>query len=269
MTERTSDAEAVDSPVLVEDRTGIRLISFNRPGARNALTSRCYRLLAEALDGAVEDRHIACALITGVGDVFSAGLDLHDDELSPESQWEVYNAFLERLESFPKPLIAAVPGIAVGIGTTMLGHFDLVFAARSARFRLPFAALGLAPEAGSTLTLTAAMGPQPTAHALFTGAWMSAEEAASAGLVWRLVDDEELLAVAMAECEEIAEMPVGSLVATKRLLLANRLPQVRAARRREEEEFRRLQAGPDHAEALAAFAERRKPRFSSARSEAS
>jgi enoyl-CoA hydratase/carnithine racemase len=261
MSEPEGRTAGAGSPILVEDDGSVRRITFNRPEARNALNSRCYRLLAEALDSAAEDRSIKCVLVTGAGDHFCAGLDLRDDELEADDAWRVYDDFISRLEQFPKPLTAAVAGVAVGIGATMLGHFDLVFAGRSARFRLPFLSLGLSPEAGSTFTMPAAMGAQATAHALFTASWISAEEAAAAGLVWRLADDAVLLDEAAEECAQVAKMPVASLVATKELLLANKLGPTRSARQREEAEFRRLQAGPDHAEALAAFAERREPVF--------
>jgi len=264
MGDRIGDATQREVPILIDDTGGVRRITFNRPDVHNVLSSRCYRLLGEALDAAAENPNVACLLVSGAGRAFTAGLDLSDDELPAEAQWELYEAFIERLESCPKPLVAAVNGVAIGIGATMLGHFDLVFAARSARFRLPFVSLGLAPEAGSTLTLPATMGAQMTAHALFTASWISAEEAAGRGLVWQLTEDEDLLEIAGNECAEIARMPVASLVATKELLVAARLDAVRAARKREEAEFRRLQAGPDHAEALAAFAQGREPQFKTA-----
>jgi enoyl-CoA hydratase/carnithine racemase len=252
---------ASEAAVLVDDLDGVRRVTFNRPAVHNALSSRCYQLLTAALNEAAEDDAIACVLVTGNGRTFTAGLDLLDEEFEPDERWRIYDAFIRRLESFPKPLVAAVNGAAVGIGTTMLGHCDLVLAGESARFRLPFVALGLAPEGGSTLTLPVTMGPQATARAMFTAAWMSATEAEAAGLVWKVVGDDELLAATASECEAMASMPVESLVVTKRLLLRNRLEPARTARTREEAEFRRLQDGPAHAEALAAFRERRPPVF--------
>ena len=199
-------------------------------------------------------------MLTGAGRAFSSGSALADPEEdggAPAGP-DPYDAFIERVESFPKPLVAAVNGLAVGIATTLLGHCDLVLAARSARFRVPFASLGLVPEAGSTVTLPALLGRQAAAHAFFTGAWISAETAAERGLVWRLVDDEALLAATLAVCDEIAAMPVEALVSAKRLLLAARLPAARAARDREEPEFRRLLDGPAHRAALRAFQDRRR-----------
>jgi enoyl-CoA hydratase/carnithine racemase len=256
------DAEvANEATVLVSEEQGFRQVTFNRPAVHNALSSRCYQLLTAALDDAAQDDSIACVLLTGNGRAFTAGLDLLDEEFEPDKRWAIYDAFIRALESFPKPLLAAVNGAAVGIGTTMLGHCDVVLAGESARFRLPFVALGLGPEAGSTVTLPLSMGPQAAARAMFTAAWLSAAEAEAAGLVWKVVADHDLLAAARSECEAIASMPVESLVVTKRLLLRNRLEQARTARTREEADFRRLQEGPAHAEALAAFRERRPPVF--------
>jgi enoyl-CoA hydratase/carnithine racemase len=256
------DAEgANETAVLVADEHGIRRVTFNRPAVHNALSFRSYQLLTAALDDAARDDAIACVLLTGNGRAFTAGLDLLDEEFEPDERWAIYDAFIRGLESFPKPLVAAVNGAAVGIGTTMLGHCDLVLAGESARFRLPFVALGLGPEAGSTVTLPLSMGPQAAARAMFTAAWLSAAEAEAAGLVWKVVGDDDLLAAATIECDAMASMPVESLVVTKRLLLRNRLEQARRARKREEAEFRLLQEGPAHAEALAAFRDRRPPVF--------
>ena len=253
MSDPTADTGSTEPPILVTDGRGICRVTLNRPAVRNALDSHSYQLLGDALEQAGSDERIACVLVHGAGNTFTAGVDLRDDGSPAESRWDAYESFIHRLESFPKPLIAAVQGVAVGIGATMLGHFDLVFAARSARLRLPFVPFGLAPEAGSTVTLPALMGAPMTAHALFTGSWISAEEAAAAGLVWRIADDDQVLEMAESECAEIATMPVPSLVATKQLLLASRLDAARAARSREEIAFRRLADGPAHAEALVAL----------------
>jgi enoyl-CoA hydratase/carnithine racemase len=218
-----SELAAPADELLVEEADGVLTLTFNRPAVHNAVNSRVYIRLREALDRAASDPG--------------------------------------RLEDLPKPLVVAVNGVAVGVGVTLLGHADIVLAGQSARFRMPFASLGLSPEAGASYTMPARMGVQNAAHALFTGDWISAEAAAASGLVRTLVADDVLRAEASALCARIAAMPVASLVATKQALLANRLDAARASREREEAVFRRLQEGPDHAEALAAFAERRKPVF--------
>jgi enoyl-CoA hydratase/carnithine racemase len=200
-------------------------------------------------------------LLTGVGRAFTAGVDLTDDEGSLEERWAIYDSFMQRFESLDKPIVVAVNGIAVGIGVTMLGHTDIALAGRSARFRMPFVPLGLSPEAGSSFTMPALMGNQNAAYALFTGDWLSADEAAASGLIRTVVPDEALSEEAHALCARIAAMPVASLVATKQMVLANRLEAARTSRAREERVFVQLQNGPDHAEAVAAFAEKRKPVF--------
>jgi len=256
-----SELAAPADELLVEEADGVLTLTFNRPAVHNAVNSRIYTRLREALDRAASDPGIACVLLTGAGRAFTAGLDLTDTELPVEERWAVYDAFISRLEDLPKPLVVAVNGVAVGVGVTLLGHADIVLAGQSARFRMPFVSLGLSPEAGASYTMPARMGVQNAAHALFTGDWISAEEAAASGLVRTLVADDMLRAEASVLCARIAAMPVASLVATKQALLANRLDAARASREREEAVFRRLQEGPDHAEALAAFAERRKPVF--------
>lgn len=231
---------------------GIATIELAREGSLNAFDGRQYAAVAAALEHAAADDDVRCVLLTGRGRAFSAGSDLQDDGSEPGA----YDRFIACVESFPKPLVAAVNGLAVGIGATLLGHCDIVLAGSDARFKLPFAGIGLCPEAGSTVTLPAAMGPQAAAHALFTGGWVSAADAVAAGLVWRTAEPDRLRAEALAVCAEIAAAPAESLVTTKRLLLAARLPAARAAREREEDDFARLLTGPAHQAAIAAFKER-------------
>jgi enoyl-CoA hydratase/carnithine racemase len=248
---------------VVEDRDHVRWVTLDRPEALNAFSTAMFIAMTAALDDAVADRAIACVVVTGNGRAFTAGSDLGGDapDAQPQTAADPYDAFVERLESFPKPLVAAVNGLAVGIGTSMLGHCDLALASIAARFRLPFTSLGLVPEAGSTVTLPALMGRYQAAYALLTSNWISAEQALEAGLVWRVTAPEELVAETENVCAEITSKPLESLVATKELLLAARLPAAREARIREEAEFRRMLKRPAHLEALAAFRDRRAPDF--------
>lgn len=259
-----TDLLAAPSAVVVTDVDRVRLLTLDRPDALHAFSAAMFDGVRQALDEAVVDPSIGCVVITASGRAFTAGSDLSDEPDGPPRPADApdpYDAFIERVESFPKPLVAAVNGLAIGIGTSMLGHCDLVLAAESARFRLPFTSLGLVPEAGSTFTLPALMGRQRATHALLTSSWISAQEAAESGLVWRLTPDDELLPTTMELCAAIAAQPLESLVQTKRLLLDARLPAARAAREREEPEFRRLLERPAHQEAVAAFRERREPDF--------
>lgn len=251
----TTPAEVVTVTV----QNGVGLISLNRPGALNAFNAALFAGVHAALESAAADPSIGCVVLTGAGRAFTAGSDISE---APEPDApNPYDGFIACFESFPKPLIAAVNGVAVGIGTTILGHCDIVLAGESARFRMPFAALGLVPEAGSTVTIPALMGRQNASLALFTAGWISSAEAAETGLVLRVVPDDQLLDNALGLARVIAEQPLESLIETKRLLLAARLPPAREAREREEQEFRRLLSGPAHAEALAAFREKRPPDF--------
>lgn len=244
--------EPTDRGVAEQTRDGVTTITLTRDAALNAFGGTQYVAVAEALERAEQDPAVHCVLLTARGRAFSAGSDLNDDGSEPDG----YDRFIARLEHFPKPIVAAVNGLAVGIGATLLGHCDIVLASTDARFRLPFAAIGLVPEAGSTVTMPARMGPQATAHAMFTGGWISADDAVTAGLAWRTSAPDRLLEDAQGLCREIAAMPVESLVATKRLLLEAHLPAARVAREREEEVFRVMLEGEAHREAVAAFRRR-------------
>lgn len=248
----------------------VRLITFDRPEARNAFDTHLYGAVADALIEAGESDDFAVAVLTGEGSAYSAGQDLAEMGRlgQPSARAEAKDAgeygfvkFITTMEKFPKPIVAAVNGVAVGVGTTMLPYCDLVLASSDARFRLPFASLGVVPEAGSSWTLPSVMGWQAAAHVLFTAEWLSAADAAACGLVWKVVEPEALLSDALDLAAKIAKMPIVSLVETKRLLMANRLDSARSARVREEEVFSRLTGAPANREAIAAFLEKREADF--------
>jgi enoyl-CoA hydratase/carnithine racemase len=243
--------------LLVRDAEGVRHLTLNRPQSLNAFSLDLFDAVRGALQEAAEDPAIRCVALTGAGRAFTAGSDLSGDGAEPDPRAvDPYEAFIARVETFPKPLVVAVNGLAVGIGTTLLGHADLALAGASARFRAPFTSLGLVPEAGSTVTLPALMGRWASTHLLLTSQWLSAQDAAAAGLLWKVVPDEELEAATAEVCAQLAAQPLESLVATKQLLLDARLPAARAAREREERTFRRMLTEPAHLAALAAFRER-------------
>jgi enoyl-CoA hydratase/carnithine racemase len=236
------------APVLrVNDDNGVRILTLDRPEARNAFNAELYDAVRTALQDASADRDIAACVITGAGDIFSAGQDLKEGARSPSGHpfedGRGFVPFARTLASFDKPLIAAVNGPAVGVGLTMLLHCDLVLVSEAARFRAPFVSLGIAPEAGSTLLLPARVGPQAAAHMLFTGEWMSAEESVARGLAWKLCAPQDLLAESRAVADAIAKMPLASVMATKRLLLAARSEATTAAFDREIAEIVRLVSG--------------------------
>lgn len=239
---RKNAAMSDPATILVDDRDAVRTVTFNRPEAKNAFDLSMWEGAHAALHGACHDDDIGAVVLTGAGDAYSAGADvssLSDPEVRSRNK-AAFDSFLATLESFPKPLLAAVNGVAVGIGLTMLAHCDLVFVSSTARLRAPFAKIGVSPEAGSSVALPLRIGWQNAAHLFFTSAWLDAQGALDCGLAWRVCDPETLLDETLAVAREIAAMPVASLVATKQLMLAGRLSAVRDARTREGEVFRRL-----------------------------
>ncbi len=252
-----------------DDHGRVRLLTLDRPEALNAFDTPLYDAAAEALNAAADDGAVAVAVVTGAGRAFSAGQDLAEmATLAQETDgWNGeghgFPRFMDALIGFPKPLIAAVNGLAVGLGLTMIGHCDLCLVAEDARFRPPFTALGVAPEAASSYTLPALMGWQRATHVLLTSAWIDADQAVAAGLALRKVPGDDLVAEALALAAEIATWPISSLVATKKVIRAAHLDAVAAARRREDHEFATLTGSPANLEALTAFLEKRPPDFSS------
>lgn len=251
-----------------ERRGGVLELRLDRPEQLNAFNDAMYNAAADALARAAADDGVACVLLTGKGRAFSAGQDLGElaDERDHETRMNAgFRPFIEAVESFPKPLIAAVNGIGVGIGLTLLPHCDIVLMAESARLRAPFVNLGVTAEAGSSLLLPQRLGWNRAAEMLFTGGWLNATEAVECGLALRAVPDDALLTEARDLAVSIARMPVASLTATKRLMLDARLSDVRAARGREERVFSTLIGGPANREAIAAFEEGREPDFNRGR----
>jgi enoyl-CoA hydratase/carnithine racemase len=226
---------ADDKVLCIEDDGAVRLLTFNRPESKNAFNKALYDAVRVALDEAAADDSVTVCVITGAGDSFSAGQDLKalaGIKDNPE-QGQAFDPFTRSLAAFDKPLIAAVNGVAVGVGVTMLPHCDIVLAADTARFKLPFVALGLVPEAASSLLLPLAVGPQVAARHLFTGDWMSAEEAVAHGLALQRCAPEAVLGEALGLARRIAEAPMEAVRNTKRLLRAARADAVTAALDRE------------------------------------
>jgi enoyl-CoA hydratase/carnithine racemase len=248
----------------VEDRERVRLLILDRPHSLNAFNDDLYDDVRDALQDAATNPDVAVALITGRGRAFTAGQDL--GELAKPRRHEDgrrhgFIPFIETVEAFPKPLLAAVNGIGVGIGLTLLLHCDGVLMAKKARLRAPFVSLGVTAEAGSTFLLPATIGWQATAKLLYTAEWLEAERAVELGLALRTVPGKRLRKEALALATEMAAMPIASLEGTKKLLLEARLDAVRAARARENVIFGGLAGGPANREAIAAFRERRAPDF--------
>ena len=245
------------------DTGRVRTLTIERPEALNAMNNDVFVGLRDSLDAAAADDSIAVVVVTGRGRAFCAGLDLAE-AASQHSGADQFPSMLQVLAQFPKPLIAAVNGLGVGIGMTMLAHCDLALMADDAKLRTPFPQLGLAPEAGSSYTFGSVMGWQNAAYVLMSGRWFSAQECLDMGLAWKVCSPDALLGEAMTAAQELAANPIPSLVATKQLMLdAGRAEQAIAAHKRELIAYVPLMGGPANREAFAAFNEKREPDFGS------
>jgi enoyl-CoA hydratase/carnithine racemase len=240
-------------------------LAFDRADRRNAITTQMYSALVDGLALAAESEEIGVVVLHGDGELFTAGNDLNDFLKNPPSAEDSpVLRFLGAISSFPKPLIAAVNGVAIGVGTTMLLHCDLVYAGEQAQFSLPFASLGLCPEAGSSLLLPALAGYARAAEKLLFGEPFGAEEARDMGLVNKVLPADEVLGYALQRAQVLARQPASSLLHTKRLMRAPFAAQLRAAMADEGATFRRMLTEPAAREAFSAFLQKRKPDFSHA-----
>ena len=251
------------SDILVHTEAGVTTITLNRVDKKNSITSAMYATMADALDQAQADAAVRVVLLQGDVTIFSAGNDIGDFLNKPPAgeQSPVFR-FLHGIAAFPKPIVAAVCGPAVGIGTTMLLHCDLVYAGDNAAFSLPFVNLGLCPEAASSLLLPQMFGYHRAAEALLLGEPFMAEAALEIGLVNRIVPPTEVNAMAQTQARKLAAKPLTSLVETKRLMKKGQAVQVAQQMDEEGAVFGRMLREPAAREAFTAFMEKRKPDFS-------
>ena len=251
---------------IVQVRNGAVLqIGFNRPERRNAITAAMYSGLADGLRQAADDPATKVVVLHGTPLAFTAGNDLGDFLNNPPASDDApVMRFLGAIVAFPKPLVAAVNGPAVGVGTTMLLHCDLVYAGDEAQFSLPFASLGLCPEGGSSVLLPALAGYARAAEKLLLGEPFDANEAREMGLVNKVMPAAQVLEFALARAQLLARQPTASLLETKRLLRAPLAAQVAQAVKDEGATFRRMLTEPAAREAFSAFLEKRKPDFAKA-----
>lgn len=249
--------------ILTHFDAGVTTLTLNRVDKKNSITAAMYAALADALTLAAEDKTCRVVVIQGHATVFSAGNDIGDFLNGPASTEDSpVIRFLNAIAAFPKPLVAAVCGPAVGIGTTMLFHCDLVYAGDNAAFSLPFVNLGLVPEAASSLLVPHMMGYHRAAEALLLGEPFMAEAALEVGLVNRIVPPTEANGVAQSQARKLAAKPISSLVETKRLMKKGQAGQITAQMADENASFRKLMREPAAREAFTAFMEKRKPDFS-------
>ena len=246
--------------IKISHERGVQIIELNRPDKKNAFTGAMYHQLREALVAADADQSVSVILLTGAGNAFSAGNDLEDFLNSPPENADAPPfRFLNVLVQVKKPVVAAVNGLAVGIGATMLFHCDLVFAQDSARFSFPFVALGLVPEGASTLLLARLVGHQRASEILLLGDPLSAHEAQATGLVNRVIPDQPVRDFALAQAIRLTQLPQGAILRTKALL--KHPDEVLERIKLEAEAFVMRTKSSAAREAFAAFLEKRKPNF--------
>lgn len=231
--------------VVVDDRDAVRVISFNRPEVLNAFDSALYRAAADAISEARRSDSVKAVVLTGVGRAFSAGQDLGEMAklASGEVTFSDFPAFVDALVGFDKPLLAAVNGVGLGIGFTMLSMCDVVVMAEGARLRTPFAELGVAPEAASSLLFPQRLGWQRAAYVLFSGAWVSAEQAVEWGLAFEVAGVDVVVDRAVELAADMSKGPIEALRAIKATMLAPHAEAIAAARAREDAAFERLLIG--------------------------
>jgi enoyl-CoA hydratase/carnithine racemase len=237
---------------------GVRQLTISRPARRNALDRATYAALVSALAKAATNETIRVVVLTGANGCFTSGNDLSDfqDVETPVDETEQPSAgmtFLKALIAFPKPVIAAVEGFAIGIGTTLLLHCDLAYAGRGAQFRLPFVPLGLCPEGASSYLLPLVAGPKRASELLLLGEAFTAETAADAGLLNEVTDDAKALPLALVKAKAIAALPAQSLATTKQLLGRGIARTVAETLEAELILFHALRRGPEAQKAFATF----------------
>jgi len=249
--------------ILTEKRDGILRIEFDRADKKNAITIAMYQALADALKNASADGAVRVVLFHGKPEIYTSGNDLADFLANPpRSENAPTFQFLYALSHFDKPLVAAVSGAAVGIGTTMLLHCDLVYAAAGTRFTLPFVNLALVPEASSSFLLARLAGWPRAAELLMLGEPFTADKAREIGLVNDVVAPEKLLETAMGAAQKLASKPPAALRLTKSLMKQGVLAAIEQAMSREGKVFGERLDSPEAKEAFTAFFEKRKPDFS-------
>ena len=261
-----------EQTILTERRTGYHMITLNRPRRLNAFCEPMHHALRQAIAEAEGDGACRALLLTGAGRAFCAGQDLNA-RISKDGEVNVlgsaleshYNPLIRKLRALPFPVIAAVNGIAAGAGANLALACDLVLAARSASFVEAFIRIGLVPDCGGTWTLPRLIGPARARALALTGEPLPAEKAEAWGLIWKCVDDEELLDAAHRLCAHFAVAPAVGLALTKRLLDESWSNDLDAQLDLERECQREASLAPDYAEGVRAFLQKRPPVFTGRR----
>ena len=253
--------------ILTSKADGILTIAFNRPERKNAITGAMYQTMADALIDAESDSAVRAIVFLGKPEIFTAGNDLEDFLKNapaggkPDASRPVYQ-FMRALSGSSKPVIAAISGAAIGIGTTMLMHCDMVYAADNAKFSMPFVQLGLCPEFASSVLFPAVAGYPRAAEKLLLGEAFSAQEAFEMGMLSKVLPLDELQPFAMRQAAKLVALPAASIRATKSLMKKPKQDQIEAAIAAEIDLFSAMLQAPEAKEAFTAFFEKRKPDFS-------
>jgi enoyl-CoA hydratase/carnithine racemase len=243
--------------IITERSESVLRVQLNRPTKRNAMTSRMYATLTDVFNNAAEDEHTRVVLWHGAGDSFSAGNDIEDFLENPPGPGDSPQAgLMNALADFDKPLVAAVHGAAIGGGTTMLTHCDLVYAGESAKFQMPFINLAVVPEFGSSWSIPARIGHIRAAELILLGLPFDAKRAAELGFVTQVVPDQNLMTTATEAARKLAAKPARALQASKRLMKRPFRAQLKAAMDAENREFSALVRSEEAREALGAFLEK-------------
>lgn len=249
----------------IDREQGLLTLRLNRPDKKNALTRAMYRAMADALDQADQDKSVRALLITGGEQCFTSGNDVSDFIQAPPSDLsssEVFQ-FMRALFEFSKPVVAAVSGSAVGIGTTLLLHCDLVYVSRDAALKMPFVNLGLCPEYGSSVILPRLLGHARAAELLLLGQGFTGEQAAEWGIANQALEDG---AATLAKAREVAlsfqRLAPSAVIDSKRLMRAPGREELRRVIEEEGKLFSQRLRSPEAIEALTAFMQRRVPDFS-------
>jgi len=254
-----------DSVLCELDAEGVLLVTLNRPAKKNAFNEAQWDALARILDEGRADPRVAVAVLTGAGGHFSSGVDLASFSAEPpprsDGKPSAYFACVDALFDFDKPLLCAVPGVAIGGGCTITLASDIVYVGESLRMRLPFANLGVVPEIASSYTLQAQIGRQRASEIMFTAEWIDAQRCLELGMAARVLPDEILLETTLAKAHEIAQWPVSSLRAIKQTLQASHRAGIEAARKLEDALMMKLAGSPENVEAITAFMQKRDPDF--------
>ncbi|WP_321894714.1 enoyl-CoA hydratase [Paraburkholderia heleia] len=252
----------MSNEILVAHENGVLTITIDRPARKNALTPAMYQAMADALSGANQDASVRAVLLRGHAGIFTAGNDIEDFLKAPPAGADSpVIRFLDAIAAFEKPLVAAVNGPAIGVGTTLLLHCDMVYAADNARFAMPFAQLGLCPEAASSLLLPRIAGYQGAAETLLLGETFDAAQAHRMGFVNRVLPAAELDAFVSGQLAKLVALPASSLRVTKSLMKRAQTHEIKTRMSEEFVHFGKMLLAPEAREAFTAFLEKRKADF--------